>query len=130
MQKFVDRNHDQVRAAGMTPIVWEETLLQWNVSLGSDVVVQTWQSDDAVLQTVQQGHKALVGNYQYWVSTHIALHLIPTYIAALTPPVPRLRPRPMARLLPRHIQPDLLSLRGLLLATQELALDVRLRSPV
>lgn len=70
MQKFVDRNHDQVRAKGMTPIVWEEMLLQWNISLGSDVVVQTWQSDDAVLQTVQQGHKALVGNYQYWVSHH------------------------------------------------------------
>jgi len=76
MQKFVDRNHDQVRAAGMTPIVWEEMLLQWNVTLGSDVVVQTWQSDDAVLQTVQQGHKALVGNYQYWVSTHTPSHLI------------------------------------------------------
>jgi len=68
MQKFVDGNHAQVRAAGLTPIVWEEMLLQWNITLGSDVIVQTWQSDDAVLQTVQAGHKALVGNYQYWVS--------------------------------------------------------------
>ncbi|KAK5143967.1 hypothetical protein LTR04_001720, partial [Oleoguttula sp. CCFEE 6159] len=32
MQKFVDRNHNQVRAAGLTPIVWEEMLLVWNLT--------------------------------------------------------------------------------------------------
>lgn len=68
MQKFIDHSHKLVRAAGLTPIVWEEMLLQWNLTLGDDVVVQTWQSDDAVTQTVAQGHKALVGNYNYWVS--------------------------------------------------------------
>ena len=67
LQKFLDFNHDKVRAAGLTPVVWEEMLLEWNLTLGSDVVVQTWQSDDAVLQTVQKGHKALVGNYNFWV---------------------------------------------------------------
>ncbi|KAF2101944.1 N-acetyl-beta-D-glucosaminidase [Rhizodiscina lignyota] len=66
LQKFVDRNHDQVRKMGLTPIVWEEMLLQWGLKLGSDVVVQTWQSDEAVAQTVAKGHKALVGNYEYW----------------------------------------------------------------
>ncbi|KAF1356659.1 N-acetyl-beta-D-glucosaminidase [Delphinella strobiligena] len=66
MQAFIDRNHAQVRAAGLIPVVWEEMLLQWNLTLGSDVVVQTWQSDAAVAQTVSQGHKALVGNYEYW----------------------------------------------------------------
>lgn len=68
MQAFVDRNHASVRAAGLTPIVWEEMLLQWNLTLGSDVIVQTWQSDEAVAQTVAKGHKALVGNYEFWVS--------------------------------------------------------------
>jgi hexosaminidase len=68
MQKFVDRNHDQVRALGLTPVVWEEMLLEWNVTLGSDVIVQSWQSDEAVAQIVAAGHKALVGNYNYWVS--------------------------------------------------------------
>lgn len=68
MQKFVDRNHDQIRANGLRPIVWEEMLLQWNLTLGKDVLVQTWQSDEAVAQTVASGHKALAGNYNYWVS--------------------------------------------------------------
>ncbi|KAJ4347114.1 Glucosamine-6-phosphate isomerase (Glucosamine-6-phosphate deaminase) (GNPDA) (GlcN6P deaminase) [Didymosphaeria variabile] len=66
MQKFVDRNHDQIRAAGLTPLVWEETLLDWNLTLGSDVIVQSWQSDEAVAQIVAKGHKVLAGNYNYW----------------------------------------------------------------
>jgi hexosaminidase len=78
MQKFVDFNHDQVRKAGLTPIVWEEMLLVWNVTLGSDVVVQTWQSDQAVIDTVNKGHKALAGNYNYWVRnfTFVALRTV------------------------------------------------------
>ena len=68
MQIFVDRAHDQVRAAGLTPVVWEEMLLEWNLTLGSDVIVQSWQSDEAVAQITEAGHKALVGNYNYWVS--------------------------------------------------------------
>jgi len=66
MQSFVSANHARVRSAGLTPIVWEEMLLQWNLTLGSDVIVQTWQSDAAVALTVSQGHKALAGNYEYW----------------------------------------------------------------
>ena len=66
LQKFVDFNHAKVRAAGLTPIVWEEMLLFWNLTLGPDVVVQTWVSDDAVVQTVAKGHKVLVGNYNFW----------------------------------------------------------------
>ncbi len=68
LQRFLDYNHAKVRAAGLTPMVWEEQLLQWNLTLGSDVVVQTWQSDEAVAQTVANGHKALAGNYNFWVS--------------------------------------------------------------
>lgn len=66
MQAFVSANHDRVRKRGLTPVVWEEMLLTWNLTLGPDVVVQSWQSDEAVLQIVQSGHKALVGNYKYW----------------------------------------------------------------
>jgi hexosaminidase len=67
MQKFIDRNHDIIRAQGLTPIVWEEMLLIWNLTLGEDVIVQSWRSDEAVLEIVEKGHKALVGNYKYWV---------------------------------------------------------------
>lgn len=68
IQKLVDRNHAQIRAAGLAPMVWEEMLLDWNLSLGDDVVVQTWLSDGSVAKTVGKGHKALAGNYNYWVN--------------------------------------------------------------
>ncbi|PVI00497.1 glycoside hydrolase family 20 protein [Periconia macrospinosa] len=66
MQKFIDRNHDHVRRAGLTPIVWEEMLLEWNLTLGKDVIIQSWRSDEAVAQITAKGHKAIVGNYNYW----------------------------------------------------------------
>ena len=81
LQSFLDFNHNALRKAGLTPVVWEEQLLQWNLTLGSDVVVQTWGAvgPDSVVQTVQKGHKALAGNYNYWVSlSHItSSHYLP-----------------------------------------------------
>jgi hexosaminidase len=68
IQRFVDRNHDQLRKAGLTPIVWEEMLLEWGLELGDDVVVQSWLSDESVGQITAKGHKALAGNHNYWVS--------------------------------------------------------------
>jgi len=76
IQKLVDRNHDQVRKAGLTPMVWEEMLLQWNLTLGEDVVVQAWQSDEAVAQITGKGHKVVGGNYNYWVSQHIVVFAV------------------------------------------------------
>ncbi|KAI9803770.1 MAG: hypothetical protein M1825_001650 [Sarcosagium campestre] len=72
LQGFVDRAHDAVRSHGLTPIVWEEMLLDWNLTLAADVIVQTWRSDEAVKQVIERGHKALAGNYHYWVSAPLS----------------------------------------------------------
>ncbi|KAF1985840.1 glycoside hydrolase family 20 protein [Aulographum hederae CBS 113979] len=66
MQKLIDFNHDAVRARGLVPIVWEEMLLVWNLTLGEDVIVQTWQTSTNVAATVASGHKALAGDYNFW----------------------------------------------------------------
>ncbi|CAK4033151.1 glycoside hydrolase family 20 [Lecanosticta acicola] len=67
MQKYMDRNMNQVtKKYSLTPLVWEEMLLEWNLTLPKDTIVQTWQSDEAVLQTVQKGYRALAGNSNYW----------------------------------------------------------------
>ncbi|OAK94013.1 hypothetical protein IQ06DRAFT_363814 [Phaeosphaeriaceae sp. SRC1lsM3a] len=66
MQTFIDTIHAQTRDAGLIPIVWEEMLLEWNLTLGPDVIVQSWRSDEAVAKIVSQGHKAIAGNYKYW----------------------------------------------------------------
>ncbi|KAK3070530.1 Glucosamine-6-phosphate isomerase (Glucosamine-6-phosphate deaminase) (GNPDA) (GlcN6P deaminase) [Teratosphaeriaceae sp. CCFEE 6253] len=66
MQKFMDRNMKQLTTAGFTPLVWEEMLLVWNLTLPPQTIVQTWQSDQAVADVVSKGYRALVGNYQFW----------------------------------------------------------------
>ncbi|KAK6388583.1 hypothetical protein LTR65_007739 [Meristemomyces frigidus] len=66
MQKYMDRNIQQVQAAGLVPLVWEEMLLDWNLTLPSETIVQTWLSDESVAATVAKGHKALAGNYNFW----------------------------------------------------------------
>lgn len=69
MQTFIDHVHDKIRQAGLTPIVWEEMLLDWNLTLGHDVLVNCWLSDESVATTVSKGYKAIVGNYNNWVSS-------------------------------------------------------------
>ena len=66
MQKYMDRNMNQTKAHGLTPLVWEEMLLEWNLTLPMDTIVQSWQSDEAVAQITAKGYQALVGNYNYW----------------------------------------------------------------
>ena len=67
LQAFIDRLHDRVRAHGLTPVVWEEMLLVWDLALGSDVVVQSWRRKNAVAEIVRKGHRAIAGSYQHWV---------------------------------------------------------------
>ena len=68
LQKFIDNAHEKVRAKGLTPIVWEEMTMAWNLTLGDDVLVQAWQNDSMVIGSVNKGHKTIAGNYHYWVS--------------------------------------------------------------
>lgn len=65
MQKFMDRNMKQVASYDLVPLVWEEMLLTWNLTLPKNTIVQTWQSDEAVADVVSKGYQALVGNYHY-----------------------------------------------------------------
>ena len=66
LQTFYESVHTIARSYGLTPIVWEETLLEWNLTFPSDVVVQTWRSPTALARVVDRGHKALFGDYQHW----------------------------------------------------------------
>ncbi|KAM0718011.1 hypothetical protein Q7P37_006343 [Cladosporium fusiforme] len=66
MQKFMDRNMKQVKDAGFTPLVWEEMLLDWNLTLPSDTIVQSWQGDENVATIATKGHKVIAGDYELW----------------------------------------------------------------
>lgn len=66
LQNFVSRNHDQLRKSGITPIVWEEMALDWNLTLGSDVIVQVWLSSESIAKVTSKGLKVLAGDYKNW----------------------------------------------------------------
>jgi hexosaminidase len=66
MQKFMDRNMKQITEAGFTPLVWEEMLLDWNLTLPKSTIVQSWQSDANVAEIASKGYRVLAGNYNFW----------------------------------------------------------------
>ncbi|KAL9116948.1 MAG: hypothetical protein Q9187_006522, partial [Circinaria calcarea] len=66
LQSFVSHAHDLVRSHGLTPIVWEENLTPWNLSLGPDTIIQTWISQASLDAAIASGHRALFGEYNNW----------------------------------------------------------------
>ncbi|KZO96762.1 glycoside hydrolase family 20 protein [Calocera viscosa TUFC12733] len=66
LNTFVLGTHDTVRAAGKTPVVWEEMLLVQNVSLGPDTLVIVWISSDDALAVAQKGYKMIHGPSDYF----------------------------------------------------------------
>ncbi|KAI5838376.1 glycoside hydrolase superfamily [Morchella snyderi] len=66
LQKFVDHVHSEVRNGKMSPVVWEEMLIDWKLTLPKDVIVQTWISDASTKTAVEKGHRVIAGNYNFW----------------------------------------------------------------
>ncbi|KAI1828080.1 glycoside hydrolase superfamily [Xylaria intraflava] len=66
LQQFIDKHHARVRKAGLIPMLWEEIPADYNVTIGKDVVVQSWLGDAAIASLTAQGHKVISSNYNYW----------------------------------------------------------------
>ncbi|KPM43625.1 hypothetical protein AK830_g2911 [Neonectria ditissima] len=66
LQTFLDYAHGKVHDAGLTPLVWEEMITQWNMTLGDDVVVQSWLGGSAVKDLAEAGHKVIDSDYNFW----------------------------------------------------------------
>lgn len=107
IQAFIDRNHQRVREHGMTPMVWEEIPLQWNVSMGKDVVVQSWLGGSSMQRLTSMGYKVIESSSDFWVGRAVTPRFLyhqtqqQLYDNCQTnppPTVPRLRPRPVDQL--------------------------------
>ena len=67
LQQFVSHLHTKVRAAGLHPIVWEEMITTWNLTLDTnDTLVQTWLGESSLAQVTNEGYEALFGEYNWW----------------------------------------------------------------
>ncbi|KAI0265648.1 N-acetylhexosaminidase [Gloeopeniophorella convolvens] len=54
---FADTMHDALRGEGKTPVVWEEMVLDYNVTLKNDTVVMVWQSSQNAAAVAQKGYR-------------------------------------------------------------------------
>lgn len=68
LQAFIDPVHQQIRHLSYQPVVWEEMLLKYNLTLGNDVIVQTWLGLNSTRKVVEAGHEVIVSDSDYWVS--------------------------------------------------------------
>jgi hexosaminidase len=75
VQNLMGNVTSMVREAGMTPVVWEEMLLDWNLTFPSaskdnstppDVIVQVWQEAENLQGVLKKGYRALFGDYHNW----------------------------------------------------------------
>lgn len=70
LQEYTNKSLARVRKAGMTPMVWQEIPLQYNVTLGDDVVVNSWLGHSAVSNLTSMGYNVIDSNYHYLVRAH------------------------------------------------------------
>lgn len=68
LQRFLDHAHDKLREHNLIPFVWEEMLLEWNATLGKDVVIQSWLGHAAIKEIAEGGHKVIDTSNEFYVS--------------------------------------------------------------
>ncbi len=64
--KIVEGLHAQLAEYNMTPIVWQDQLLTWNVSLSKNTLVQAWITQSAVKEVIQRGYRVIAGVTNHW----------------------------------------------------------------
>lgn len=66
LQKFMDHVISLIESHALTPIFWEEMLLEWDLKLPASAIVQTWRSGSSLAKVVAKGHQALFGPSEEW----------------------------------------------------------------
>jgi hexosaminidase len=66
LQALVDHALNLTAAHGMTPLVWEELLLDWELALPPHTIVQTWRSQRSLATVLEKGHRGLFGPSTAW----------------------------------------------------------------
>jgi hexosaminidase len=79
VQKLMTYVTGLVSTANLQPIVWEEMLLDWNLTLSSagsnsgstnnaptGAIIQVWRSSANLLLVLQKGYRVIFGDYTHW----------------------------------------------------------------
>jgi len=67
LNTFIQSTHGGLKAIGKTPVVWEEMVLSFNLTLDPSTVVMVWISSNDVTSVVAQGFRVVhaASNYFY-----------------------------------------------------------------
>lgn len=65
MERFVEHAHGKVREHGLIPVVWEEVVGDWDITLPEDAVIQAWLGG-SVKKLAEEGHKVIDSDYQFY----------------------------------------------------------------
>ncbi|KZV67215.1 glycoside hydrolase family 20 protein [Peniophora sp. CONT] len=63
---FVNAMHETLRGKDKTPVVWEEMVLDYNLTLPTDVPVLVWVSSENVASVAQKGHPIIHAASDYF----------------------------------------------------------------
>ena len=66
LSAFTQTSHKALIAEGKTPVVWEEMVLDHNVTLSADTKVIVWISSANVKAVAESGHKLIHGASDYF----------------------------------------------------------------
>ena len=66
VQRLTDHVFALAKQHNQVPIVWEEMLLEWNLTLPPSTIIQTWRSSDALPEVLSRGHRVLFGSSTHW----------------------------------------------------------------
>ncbi|KAF4124861.1 hexosaminidase [Geosmithia morbida] len=66
LQRFLSHVHGNVVENGLTPLVWEEMVLEWNATVPDGTLVQSWLGGSSVTELAEAGHKVIDSNSEYY----------------------------------------------------------------
>lgn len=66
LQSFFDQTTGSATSHSLTPIIWEEPLLQWDLNLPKSTIIQSWRSQSSLASAVAKGYRALFGPCTHW----------------------------------------------------------------
>lgn len=66
LQSFYDRVISHTAGHSLTPIAFEEVLLDWDIDLPPSTIIQTWRKPASLAAVVARGYQALFGSASHW----------------------------------------------------------------
>ncbi|MCJ1387987.1 N-acetyl-glucosamine-6-phosphate deacetylase [Xylographa bjoerkii] len=66
LQDFYDQVFALTAAHSLTPLAWEEILLDWDLTIPPSTIIQTWRKPASLAAVVARGHRALFGPSTHW----------------------------------------------------------------